>query len=96
MADKRFDDNPADVNPDALDIIPGTDVSLDQDKKYTFQVIADTVAVIIGIATAIKNGLMSSSHTYTRTHTLIYTHTHTHIHTQKYKKQTNTHTHTQK
>ena len=61
MADKRFPDNPADTNPDVLDIIPGTDVSSDVDKKYTFQTVANTVKAIIGNATNLVSGMMSET-----------------------------------
>jgi len=61
MGTLRFTDNTNDASPDVADIVAGTDVSLGEDRKYTFQTIADKVASIIGIATGIANGLMSSS-----------------------------------
>jgi len=58
---KRFEDNPADASPDGSDIMPGTDVSLGEDRKYTFNTIGVFVKTFIGNATTSLNGLMSSS-----------------------------------
>ena len=61
MADIRFTDKTLDATPAAADIVPGTQVSTGNDKKYTFSAIANTVATLIGVATTIANGLMSST-----------------------------------
>jgi len=58
MGDKRFTDNPSDPNPDGLDIVAGTDTSTGADKKYSFNTIGSFVKNFIGVATAIKDGLM--------------------------------------
>jgi len=58
MADKRFTENTDDTSPSDDDVVPGTDISTGDDKKYTFLTIANKAKNLIGLATASVNGLM--------------------------------------
>jgi|TARA_Y100000310_G_scaffold175913_1_gene176031 hypothetical protein len=59
MATKRFADNTDDTSPDDLDILPGTDISSNEDKKYTFATIGAKMLSMLGNATSIVSGFMS-------------------------------------